>query len=352
MKLNNMQTRIKRNMQSILSFNRYLKNYYIFLFFLILAIIPIFTQNPYILHILIMSLFWATAGSAWNLLGGYCGQVSLGHGAFFGLGSYIMLLLLIIWGIAPIFGIILGSIISAVVGFLIAYPFSRLKGAYYSLATLAFGESILILFLLFREITGGAVGLGVPFIGEVPFLGAKSMGYRLQGNPLFFFQFKSKIPFFYIIFGLILCLIYITHVLEKSKFGIWLQAISEDEDAAMCCGVPCVKYKMYATAISAFLTSICGSYYALYVRYVIPGTVFNVMMAIKMAIVVILGGLGTIWGPLIGSFILIPVSEILRVLFAGSLVGGHMVVYGAIMIIIILLIPEGILPFWRTKKRK
>ncbi|MEM3462564.1 MAG: branched-chain amino acid ABC transporter permease [Candidatus Bathyarchaeia archaeon] len=317
-----------------------------------LLILPIFESDPFLLHILIMSMFWAAAGGGWNIVGGYSGQLSLGHAVFFGLGAYACALLLILWAIPPIIGALFGALISILAALFITFPTSRLRGPYFALATLAFGESIRIIFLLLKDVTGGAIGLGVPAIGEIPFIGERSMGYALKGDPIVYLYFVSKAPYYYFTLALMLIVLCISHKVENSKFGIFLEAIRENEDAAMSLGVPTLKYKLYASIVSAAITSICGSFYAVYIRYVTPYTVFNLMFSVQMAIVTILGGMGTVWGPVIGSFILTPASEALRVFLSGRLAAGHLVVYGAIMIAIIMLLPKGITPSLRLRFRR
>jgi branched-chain amino acid transport system permease protein len=321
-------------------------------FIAILLAIPMIERDPFVLHVLIMSAFWAAAGGGWNIVGGYSGQLSLGHAVFFGLGAYACVLLLILWAIPPLIGALFGALISILAALFITFPTSRLRGPYFALATLAFGESIRIIFLLLRDITGGAVGLGVPAIGEVPFIGERSMGYALEGDPIVYLYFVSKIPYYYFALALMLIVLYVSHRVENSKFGIFLESIREDEDAAMALGVPTLRYKLYASAVSAAITSICGSFYAIYIRYVTPYTVFNMMFSVQMAIVTILGGMGTVWGPVIGSFILTPASEALRVFLSGRLAAGHLVVYGVIMVVIIMLLPKGIIPSLRLRFEK
>jgi len=288
-------------------------------------VIPLIPQNPFYQDLIIMIFFWATLASAWNLLGGFAGQISLGHAAFFGIGAYSSTILYLTFGLSPWIGMFVGAGISMVVALIIGFPAFRLTSHFFALATLAFGEVLRLLASYWRELTNGGVGLLIPF------------------DPSFQnFIFKDKIYFAYIILAMLLAILCITYIFNKSRFGYRLVALREDQNAAESLGVNTQRCKMIALLISVFFTSIAGTFYAQYVAFIEPDIVFASHISIQLALVSIIGGIGTVFGPLVGSFFMTPLDIFLRGWLGGISSGLNFVVYGVILILAVLYFPVGI----------
>lgn len=295
----------------------------------LLLILPLILEalQPYLLHATILLLLFAMLAVAWNILGGYCGQISLGHSVFFGIGSYTTIMLLLAMNMSPWLGLIIGVIFSVLASILLGYPTFRLRGPYFSLATLAMGEIMRRVFLYFRGHTGGAIGLIVPF---------------LRTDSLLYFQFLTKTPYYYIALVFLATAIYTTRRIEESKLGYYLKAIREDEDAAEAMGIDVTKYKLKAIMISALFTSIGGSFYVQFIRFLDPESAFSLEFSIDIAIMAIIGGMGTVWGPVLGAALLTPIIEITRSLLGGTYLGAHLILFGAILIAIVIMVPQGL----------
>lgn len=312
--------------------------YYIGVILLLLAL-PLFISSPYWLHVVIMILFWAFLGSSWNIIGGFAGRLSLGHGAFLATGAYTSSLMFKYLGVSPWFGLLIGGLAAALLGFLVGYPTLRLRGAYYALSTVAFAEGIRTILTNTTDIgswhTGGAEGFIVPLLGEAP----------LQ------MQFNSKVPYYYIILALLIIVILICLKIEKSKFGYYLTALREDEDAAAMIGVNTTKVKIKAAVLSAFLAGVGGVFYAQLIRYLEPNAVAGALLSNQIVFLVIVGGKGTIFGPILGAIILTLVSEISRTVFH-QVMGLHLFIYGVIVVLIVMFKPTGVIDVFNTLLHK
>ncbi|MFN3621776.1 MAG: branched-chain amino acid ABC transporter permease, partial [Nitrososphaerales archaeon] len=194
----------------------------------VLYAVPLFVSDPTILHVLIYTFFFAYFAAAWNIVGNYAGQPSLGHAIFFGIGGYTSTILFINYGISPWLGMFVGALLSALAALGLGFPTFRVRGPFFAFITLAFTLLISLLFVYFHEYTGGATGLPVPLKGDAPHL----------------FQFNSKVPYYYTILAFFAVIMFVTYRIEKSKFGYYLYAIREDEDAAKAVGIHVFKYKM------------------------------------------------------------------------------------------------------------
>lgn len=293
-------------------------------FAVLLCLLPLLL-NQYLLSVLILIVLFAYLGESWNIIGGYAGQLSLGHSAFFGLGAYTSTVLFLKFGITPWVGMFAGGILSLIAGLIIGFLAFKygLRGAYFALATLAFAEILRLLSINWMWI-GGAVGLLIP----------GKENYWL-------FLSSSKLFFYYIILIMLVIVTLITFVIENSRLGFYLIAIREDEQAANSLGINTFKYKLVATAISAFFTGLGGTFYAQYLLYIDPNIVFGSYLSVDILLRPIIGGSGTLWGPLIGACVLGPLSELTRVFF-GNIMGLHLMIYGATLILVILFIPSGI----------
>jgi len=286
-------------------------------------------------HVLVICLVYVVLGQAWNLVGGYAGQWSLGHAAFFGLGAYTSTLLLLRANVSPWLGMIAGGLVAAAVACIIAFPCFKLRTHYFAMATLAIGETLRVLFLAF-DWTGGANGLVLP-VQRIP--STRDM------------LWAGKEPYLVIILVMAVATTLIIVQVERSRLGIYLRAINQDEEAAARLGVDARRYKLAALAGSAFVTGITGTFYAQYTTYIDPFSVMPSMLSVRMVLVPVFGGLGTVAGPIIGAFALIPLSEVVRVVWGGRGIGIDQVVYGAIIVWLTLWMPGGVVALWRRRRR-
>jgi len=307
---------------------------YFVLFGAVLMLIPLFVRNNFYIHNLIMIFFWATLTASWNIIGGIAGQISLGHAAFFGIGAYTSTILYLKMGVSPWIGLLCGGLLAMAVASGISYPCFRLRGPFFTLATIAFGEVVSILASYFRDLTGGAVGLLIPF------------------KPGFWnLMFREKIWYYYIMLVLLLIVIFITYKIATSKMGYYLLSLREDEEAARAIGINTAKYKLYAVMVSAFFAGVAGVFYAQYILFIEPRTVFSAELSTQFALMSIIGGLGTVVGPILGAFILTPLGEFLRAWLGGSYSGLHIAIYGLILIVVVLMMPEGVVVWGNDRIR-
>jgi len=300
----------------------------IFLIFFPLLI----TKFEYFLHILIMIFIYAIAAEAWNVLGGFAGQVSLGNAMFFGIGAYTSSILLINFNLNPWIGLLLGGLLAVILAILIGFPVFRLRSHYFVIATLAAGEIITVIFLNF-EYVNGAVGLELPIIQD---------SFK---NLTFLYDKKG---FYYIVLSILTILVILVYLSMKSKFGYYLRVIKEEEDAARSIGINTTAWKLVAISFSAFFTAIAGTLYAQYILYIDPNMVFPTILSVKFVLIAALGGSGTVLGPVIGAFILIPISEMTRIFLGASGQGIDVLLYGALIIIIGLLKPDGLITLFKS----
>jgi branched-chain amino acid transport system permease protein len=292
---------------------------------LVLAVIPLLTTHPVIIHILIYCLFFAYFGLAWSIVGVLAGQLSLGHAIFFGVGAYASSILLIQFQLSPWVGMLIGASLAAAIAALLGFPCFRLRGAAFALATLAFAEILRLVAEYWIPLTGGPGGLVIP----------------LTDDSLLYFQFLSKVPYYYIMLSLLLMMTLSAHTILRSKFGFYLAAISDDEDAARSIGINVFQCKLKAATISAFFTGILGTFYAQYTRYIDPVGVFGLWRSCDPIIIAIVGGPGVL-GPILGSFILTPVAEGLIITLGGSYATIKMMMYGLLITIVVLWLRQGV----------
>jgi branched-chain amino acid transport system permease protein len=290
--------------------------------------------NPYLMNVIIMILFYAYLGQSWNILGGYSGQLSFGHAAFLGIGAYSSTVLYTKLGLTPWIGMFIAGLFGMLGGVLIGYlSFKyRLKGIFFALVTLAFAE-ILRLIALNWGFIGGGMGILIP----------------TKGNSFLDFQFTGKAAYYYIILTLLVVVSLISVYIKKSRLGSYLFAIREDEEAAEALGVDSVKYKVVACAISSFFTAVGGTFFAQFLLFVHPDSVFTVEYSIEIMLRPIIGGVGMLFGPIVGALLLGPVAEISRELFKGYS-GVYLMVYGIIIIFVVLFVPEGLLGLLRRQR--
>ncbi|MEW6720042.1 MAG: branched-chain amino acid ABC transporter permease [Thermodesulfobacteriota bacterium] len=314
----------------------------------VLAALPLVLQSNYFLHLMILFLLWVVIGSAWNLLAGFTGQVSFGHAAFFGVGAYTAGLLFHHLQVSPWWGMAFGGILA----FLIGLPFGAicfpLRGAYFALASLALGEGIRHIATIAEAFTGGMVGIMI-----MP-------------------TFVSKVPYYYITLGLAFLTVLSIQAIMRSKPGYYFVSIREDQDAAASLGIDTTLYKNISLAVSAFWTGMAGALYMNYMGFIDPHVVFSLHDYSVMAILVaIVGGVGTIYGPTVGAFIMVAFQELFRTGFFGlfAYIGkaagigaiaalgdavkkAHVLGFGILVIVVILYLPNGVVGDWEKVKRK
>jgi len=285
--------------------------------------------SSYALTVLIFIFFYAYLGQAWNIVGGYAGQLSVGHAAFVGVGGYAAALLSMHAGLTPWIGMWIGGVLAALLGAFIGYLGFRfgLRGFYFVLLTVAFAEICRVV-ALNVDAVGGALGLYITF----------------TGNPRQF-QFQDNRVYYYVALALMLGATALVWALERHRLGSYLTAIRQDEGACEALGVDTFRCKMLAMVLSSFLTGVGGTFYAFYLFSLQPNAVFGIPLSVEIIIRPIVGGAGTVLGPILGSFILSPLAEISRTYFAqGGWNGAHLIVYGLLLIAVVLFLPQGAYP--------
>ncbi len=287
-------------------------------------------QNYFIGHLIIMTIIWASLASAWNIVGGMAGQLSLGHMGFFGIGCYTSTILYVKSGISPWLGLILGIFLGGLVGLLIGIPTFRLEGSYYSLATLALGLSLFQLAYKFKGFTGGATGFAIPF--EPSFMNM---------------TFSSLWQYVILAGGYLIIVLGICAYISATKLGFQLAAVREDAQAAQAIGVNSMRVKLIAGTVSGGLAAGVGTIYAQYILYIEPHSALGVNIAIQAVVLSVVGGIGYVYGPVLGAIVLIPLSQIILKNFGGSAPSLHILIYGAVVILVALLAPKGFLGIFR-----
>ena len=295
----------------------------------VMLVLPLTVKSSFALDILIRVLLFAFIGTAWNLLGGYAKQLSLGHSAFFGLGAYTSTLLQIDFGISPWIGMVAGGIVAMIASLPIGWLCFRLRGPYFTIATIATAQVLMLIFLKFRDFAWGAEGTTIPNLGNAPLM----------------MQFESKAAYYYIVLGLLAVALIVTAFVERSRIGYYLVAIGEDEDAAEAIGVDVPKVKREIYMISAFLTGLAGTFYTQYIYFIDPQTAFNFSVSIEAALVSIVGGIGTLWGPVVGTVLLETTSALLQSWLGNSIGGVQLTVYALMLMAVILWRPTGIMGY-------
>ena len=298
-------------------------------FFAAAALGPLVIRDAFLLDGLVLILLWGAAGAAWNVAGGYAGQLSLGHSAFFGLGAYSAALLGTKWGVSPWIGLVVGAVLATAFGFILGFLSNRLRGPYFGLATIAFSQVLLIVASRWRGFTSGSEGIPVPF----------RPGFWTLG-------IVDKRVWVYLILVLAALLYLVEVYLERSRRGYQLAAVREDEDAALSLGVPARRLKVAAIAVSAALTAMCGTLWTQYVGFVDPLYVFSVDLSVRFCLFAILGGIGTPLGPFLGAALITILETSLRARFGGigaGLVGIYLIIYGTVLIVTMRVAPQGLL---------
>ncbi|WP_423457191.1 ABC transporter permease subunit [Ottowia sp. VDI28] len=280
------------------------------------------------LNLLTIVVLWMVLALSWNLVSGYAALVSFGHAVFFGLGAYAIVLLQLKFQLSPWLGLPLATLLGAAAGALIGVITLRLSGVYFALAMLCYPMALIYLFeyLGLQEVT-------VPMHREAP---------------LWFMQFQSQRSYVFLALGLLAVALVLCKMIERSRFGLWLRAIKQNEPAALALGVHCFRWKLLALTLSGGLGAAAGALYAQVVLVVTPTSVFGMAVSAQALVLTLFGGLGTLWGPVIGAVLLVPLAELLKHELGAQLPGINGVIFGAIVIATVLLAPRGI--FWRVRE--
>lgn len=288
--------------------------------------------NDYYLNIVVMTFLWAALSGAWNLLAGYGGLVSLGQSAFFGIGAYTTAVLYAQFGLSPWLGMGAGVVFTTVTAVIISWPCFRLRGAFFSLATMVFPIVLEIVANNWASVTRGSSGIALPFKPGL-------------NN----FIFDSRWAYMAAAFLLMMGVYGITRWIHRGRLGLYLIAVRDDQDAAESMGVEPVKVKLIVTMISAALTSLGGFLYAQYILFLDPPSVFSINISVQIALFSLIGGLGTPVGPIIGSLIMTPLDGVLSAFLGG---GPRLVIYGAVLLGVVLVAPQGVAGAWQAWRRK
>jgi len=294
-------------------------------FALLMAALPLLTQSGVWLNFATMTLYAALLAQAWNILGGYGGQFSFGHALFFGVGAYMQAIAQLQWGVNPWVALVLAGGVGALVGCVIGWISFRygLRGSYFALITLAFSEVFRIL-ALSVPFTGAGVGLMIPLRESAANL-----------------QFGSRAGFLYLVLAFVVLALLVSLWLQHSRFGAYLQAVRDNEDAARAVGVDPLRVKLGAISLSGLFMGFAGAFYVQVFQYIDPSLAFGLHVSVQALTAPIVGGLGTLWGPLLGAFTLSAMAELTRNLF-GELPGINMVIYGCVLVLIVMFAPRGI----------
>ena len=297
-----------------------------------LAFLPflLLVQDPYWLNIIAFTYLMGGLAAAWNIIGGFAGQFSLGHGVFFGIGAYMTARFYVAFDVSPWLTMIPAAIFAALVAVLISWPTFRLRGPFFAIATLAFNEVAFVIANHFDSLTGGPRGILIPF----------KAGFA---NMIF----KERWQYALLMFVFVALVIGITVVLRRSRLGYYLLAVREDEDAARASGINVLGVKLQGMALSAALTSVGGTLFAMYLRYIDPPTLFTLPeVGVKFALLALIGGVGTIAGPLLGAALVIPFENFLRAELANALPGLNLAILGLLMVLAALFMKRGVVGAW------
>lgn len=320
-------------------------------FFVVLSLLPLILDR-FLLSLALLILFWAYLGNAWNIMGGYTGLFSFGHAMFYGIGAYTSTVLLVNFAVSPLVGMLAGALIAGLFGAFIGYLLSRfgVRGHFFALGTFAIAEMVRLL-ATELEFINTSIGIHIPLV---------------RGDSWLRMQFEDTFSnYFYVILILFVIGQIITITIVRNKLGYYFQAIREDEEAAAALGVNVLRYKVISVAISAALTAIGGSFFAQYFLFIDPTIVFGVSVSVQILLRPIVGGVGTIWGPFVGALLLTPLAEFTRSVvrtppsflgFIEGRAGVDVMLFGAILIIVVLFMPDGIIGagrrLLRARKRR
>ncbi|PZU25571.1 MAG: branched-chain amino acid ABC transporter ATP-binding protein [Shinella sp.] len=295
------------------------------LFLAAIFLVPVAIGDQFVYHVFITICLFAGLSTAWNIVGGFAGQLSLGHAIFYGIGAYAGIILMNM-GISPWIGMFAGAAVAVVAAIVISYPCFRLKGPFFALATIAFLEVFRVLALHFSGLTGGATGLMIPL----------KLGWEWM-------VFRERLPALVIVYGMMLVSLAAAWWIRSHRLGFYLVATRERESAAQAAGVSTVKVRLIAVSVSAALCAMFGTFHAMYLTFIEPAAMFSLTTSIQIAMFALIGGIGTVFGPLVGAVFLVPVSELARGWLGAHALGLHGFVYGIVLVLVVLFMPNGLM---------
>ncbi|GAX90149.1 branched-chain amino acid ABC transporter permease [Effusibacillus lacus] len=302
-----------------------------------LALPLVLGEQDFLLDTLIMMVLWAFIACSWNIVGGYGGMLSLGHAAFFGIGAYTSTILFVHYGISPWVGMLLGAVLAGLFGLFIGAVTLRLHGPFFTLCTIAVMEVLMIIAINWKSLTQGSSGIPVPYRP-----GVLNM------------MFDSKAAYFYLALALLALSYGFTRWMNRSHFGYYLIGVRENEQAAQALGISSIRVRLIAMVISSALTAMGGTFYAQYIGIIEPMHEFSFALSAQIALMAIIGGIGTAGGPIFGAVLITLLGTVLRSLLGGAQGGLQAVVYGVLLVLVVLFIPQGVVPWFRQllAKRK
>jgi len=292
----------------------------------LLLIFPMVVTQIFPLQVMILVFMYAMLGVAWNIMGGYAGMFSFGQAAFFGIGAYTSSFLLMTFHVNPWIGLIAGGAVAALVAAAIGYPCSNLRGHYFAIASIAFAEIVRVHFNNWT-LVNAAEGISLPMLDE---------------SFINFMFHNSKVPYYYIMLAFLIIALVVCYFVAQSKMGYYFRAIKESHNVAEVLGVNVVRYRLIAIMISAFLSAMAGTFYAQYVLYIDPESVMLLAISVQIVLLSMLGGAGSVMGPVIGAAVLIPIAEVTRVWLGHRGTGVDMLIYGFLITIISVYQPQGV----------
>jgi len=292
--------------------------------------LPFVVTSPTYLHILILLYLYAYLTTSWNIVGGFAGVLPLGHATFVGIGAYTSTVLSLQYGISPWIGMLVGALLSSLVGVLIGLPTFKMRGAYFALATIAFAEGIRVMVE------------NIDYLGPFQLNGPRGLQIPPLKTGLASFMFATKEPYYYIILVMLAGVIALTYAISRSKLGYYLVAGGEEPEAAQALGINVARAKLIAMAMSSFLTAFAGTFWAQFTLYIHPKSVMSLDISFEIAFIALIGGRGSIAGPLLGALLLRPVSDFSRIYFGDKLPGLHLIIFGVVLILVMLYQPRGL----------
>ena len=304
--------------------------YSMILAFIVAFGFPLVIHSPTYLHIMILLYLYAYLTTSWNLVGGFAGVLPLGHAVFVGIGAYTSTILSLQYGISPWLGMIVGGVIAMLVGVLIGLPTFKLRGAYFALATIAFGEGVRVMLE------------NIDYLGPFNVNGPRGLQIPPLKTGLANLMFASKVPYYYIILVMLIGVIALTWLISRRKLGYYLYAGGEEPEAAMALGVNVARCKLIAMAMSSFLTALAGTFWAQLTLFIHPKSVMSLDLSFEIAFIALIGGRGSIAGPLLGALLLRPVGDFSRIYFGDKLPGLHLIIFGVVLILVMIYQPRGI----------
>lgn len=292
--------------------------------------LPLVIRSATYLHILVLLFFYAYLTTSWNLVGGFAGVLPLGHAAFVGIGAYTSTMLSLQYGISPWIGMLVGGVLATIVGVLIGLPTFKMRGAYFALATIAFAEGLRV------------IVENLDYLGPFKINGPRGLQIPPLDTGFANFMFASKEPYYYIILIMLLAVLVLTWVISRSKLGFYLNAGGEEPEAAMALGVNVARAKLIAMAMSSFLTALAGTFYAQFSLYIHPKSIISLDLSFEIAFIALIGGRGSIAGPILGALLLRPVGDFSRIYFGDTLPGMHLIIFGLVLILVMHFQPRGL----------